>query len=580
MDDIYRFEYCSLDETQFKTVSITPLTFYKDKVSQVLFIAQDTTQEKSVEIKSRKALKDAYDSANHANQAKTEFLSNMSHDIRTPMNAIVGMTALAGAHIDNQERVMDCLGKITQSSRHLLGLINEILDMSRIESGKLSLIQEDFNLSELVDNLISMNKSSMDLHHHHFEVKINKIEHEDVCGDSLRIQQMIMNILTNSIKYTPDGGHISFTISELKTHSSKVGCFEFVVEDDGIGMSKEFQKVMFDPFTREDDKRTSKRQGTGLGMTIARNFAHMMNGDIQVKSELGKGSKFTITIFLKLQNKKIEKLKDFIHLPVLVVDDDILCCQTTVDLLHDIGIDGEYVTSGKAAVEKAIEKKQAKENYFAIIIDWKMPDMDGIETARQIRKYVGKEVTIIILSAYDYSQIEEQARQAGVDEFIAKPLFRSSLTATFKNVIEGGPNQTVKNSLEQLQQCDYSDKHILLVEDNDLNREIAQEILSMTKAKIDIAKNGKEALNKIADSSLYYYDLVFMDIQMPVMNGYEATFAIRALQRQDVKTMPIIAMTANAFAEDVVLSKNAGMNEHVSKPLDMNCLYEVLRKWL
>lgn len=579
-DDIYRFEYCSLDEMQYKSVAISPLAFKDGKVEQVLLLAQDVTQEKKIEIQSRKALQDAYEAANRASKAKTEFLSNMSHDIRTPMNAIVGMTAIAGANIENKDRVLDCLSKITQSSRHLLGLINEVLDMSRIESGKLSLTQEDFNLSQLVDNIIAMNKTELELHQHEFDVKINKIEHEDVCGDSLRIQQMVTNILANSIKYTPDKGKILFSISEIETKSMGLGCFEFVVEDNGIGMSEEFQKVIFEPFTRADDKRTSKVQGTGLGMAIAQNFAHMMDGDIKVESQIGKGSKFTMTIFLKLQNKKIEKIEDFIDLPVLVVDDDEECCENTVNILKDIGIDGEYVTSGQAAVKKAYQRYQRNENYFAIIIDWKMPEMDGIETTRQIRKCVGKEVTIIILSAFDYSEIEEQARLAGVDEFIAKPLFRSRLTAALKNVLEDKPSKNAKTYLSNIKSCDYSNKNILLVEDNDLNREIAKEILEMTKAHVEVAHNGKEALDKIIQSDLYYYDLVFMDIQMPVMNGYESAIAIRTLDRKDTKNLPILAMTANAFAEDVVLAKNAGMNEHISKPLDMNYLYEVLQKWL
>lgn len=572
---VYRFEYCSLSETQFKSVSITPISFKEGNANLVLFMSQDTTQEKVAEIASRKFLKEAYETANKASLAKTQFLSNMSHDIRTPMNAIVGMTAIASAHIENPEKVMDCLAKITQSSRHLLALINEILDMSRIESGKITLSEEEFNLSQLVDTIVSINKPSMDMHQHHFDVKIGHIEHEDVCGDSLRLQQMINNILVNAMKYTPDQGNIVLSISEIETQSNTVGCFEFVIQDDGIGMSKEFQKVMFEPFTREDSHRTSKIQGTGLGMTIARNFAQMMNGDIQVESTPGKGSTFTITVSLKLQNKKMESLEDLIHFPVLVVDDDLACCENTVHLLKEIGIDGEYVTSGKMAIQKTLQKP-----YFALIIDWKMPQMDGVQTAREIRKIVGKDVTIIILSAFDYSQIEEEARLAGVDAFIAKPLFRSRLTATLKSVVEGKPNGHAKEFLADLKDCDYSNKNILLVEDNDLNCAIAKEILEMSKVHVEIAHNGKEALDKIAKSKPYTYDLVFMDIQMPIMNGYKATMAIRQLNREDIKTLPIVAMTANAFAQDVALAKNAGMNEHISKPLDMNRLYGVLQKYL
>lgn len=582
-EDIYRFEYCTFDEKQFKSIAISPLAWVEGKkrqVAAVLFMAQDTTAEKLVEIQSRKALREAYEAAERASKAKTEFLSNMSHDIRTPMNAIVGMTAIAGANIENQDRVIDCLGKITQSSRHLLSLINEVLDMSRIESGKIALVEEEFNLSDLCDNLVSMTKAQTDLHHHQFNVHINKIEHEDVCGDSMRIQQLVTNILSNAVKYTPDGGKIDFTIRELSTNSTGVGCYEFVVQDNGMGMTEEFQKVLFEPFTRADDKRTSKIQGTGLGMTIARNFARMMNGDIKVESKVGKGSKFTVTIFLKQQNKEMGTIEELVDLPVLVVDDDRSCCETTVALLNEIGIDGEWVTSGAEAVARTVERYEKDDNYFAIIIDWKMPGMDGIETTRQIRKKVGNDVTIIILSAYDYAEIEQEAREAGVDEFIAKPLFRSRLTATLKNIIQGKPSAAARHYLEDISNCDYSGKRILLVEDNDLNREIAQEIIGMTGAEVETAENGKDAVGMMASASKGYYDLVFMDIQMPVMNGYEATAAIRTLHKQDGKNIPIVAMTANAFAEDILLAKNAGMNEHISKPLEMARLRDVLRRWL
>ena len=582
-EDIYRFEYCTLDEKQFKSIAISPLSWTNGpdaQVGSVLFMAQDTTAEKMEEIRSRKALREAYEAAERASRAKTEFLSNMSHDIRTPMNAIIGMTAIAGANIENQDRVVDCLGKITQSSRHLLSLINEVLDMSRIESGKITLVEEEFNLSDLCDNLITMTKAQTDMHHHQFNVHINKIKHEKVCGDTMRIQQLVTNILSNAVKYTPDGGQIDFTLRELSSNSKRIGCYEFVVQDNGMGMSKEFQKVMFEPFTRADDKRTSRIQGTGLGMTIARNFARMMNGDIKVESEPGKGSKFTVTIFLKQQDTELETIDELIDLPVLVVDDDRDCCETTVALLDEIGIDGEWVTSGEEAVAKTIERYEKDENYFAIIIDWKMPGMDGIETTRQIRKKVGNDVTIIILSAYDYAEIEQEARAAGVDEFIEKPLFRSRLTATFKNIINGKPGAAARHYLEDISNSDYSGKRFLLVEDNDLNREIAEEILSMTGAEVETAENGKDAVSMVATAPKDYYNLIFMDIQMPVMNGYEATAAIRSLDKAAGKSVPIVAMTANAFAEDIMLSRNAGMNEHIAKPLDMTRLRDVMRRWL
>ena len=546
-----------------------------------LSFIRDITEARNMERESRKALKDAFEAANRANRAKTDFLTNMSHDIRTPMNAIVGMTAIAGANIDNKARVMDCLAKITQSSRHLLGLLNEVLDMARIESGHIALDEEEFSLSDLVDNIIVMTKHAIEEHHHIFNVHLHKIEHEDVCGDSLRIQQLLTNILTNAVKYTPDGGNVSFSIAEIPTQSQELGCYEFVIEDNGIGMSKEFQSVLFDPFTRADDKRTTKVQGTGLGMAIAKNIVNMMNGDIKVESTPGKGSKFTVRIFLKLQAKIPAKIDELIGLPVLVVDDDLISCENTVAILQEIGIDGEYVTSGQQAIELTYQRFEENNNFFAIILDWKMPDMDGIETARRIRQRVGKDVTIIILSAYDCTAFEAEARKAGVNEFISKPLFRSRLTATLKNVLEGRNIQKHEaDYLKDISSCDYSDKRILIVEDNELNAEIAKVIIEMTGAKTEIATNGKEAVDAFLAAPTGYYDLIFMDIQMPIMNGYEATAAIRALNKADARTIPIVAMTANAFAEDVVMAKNSGMNEHMAKPIDMNKLRDVLGRWL
>ena len=579
-DDIYRFEYSTKDETQFKTFAILPVTWQGDTLETVLFVAQDITQEKKTEIASRKALKEAYDAANRANRAKTEFLSNMSHDIRTPMNAIVGMTAIAGANVHNPERVTDCLGKISQSSRHLLGLINEVLDMSRIESGKVVLTEEDFNLAELVDSLIAMTKGSVAAHNHSFEVRLCQLEHEDVCGDSLRLQQVITNILANAIKYTPDGGRIVFSIDEQPTHTPNVGCYRFTVEDNGIGMTPEFQKILFEPFTRADDKRTTKIQGTGLGMAIARNTVNMMNGTIDVESELGKGSKFTVTVFLKLQSKETGPIDELAHLPVLVVDDDAICCESTVEMLKELGIDGEWTTSGEEAVARTAARHAAHKDFFAVIVDWKMPGMNGLDVTRHIREQLKAQVPIIVLTAYDYAEIENDARAAGVSDFIAKPLFRSRLTAALKNLVEGRSNTEPENELEDLAHCDYTGKRILLVEDNDLNREIATEIIGMTGASIESAENGKVAVEMFANAPEHYYDLIFMDIQMPLMNGYEAATAIRAQTDHGGQSVPIIAMTANAFAEDVILSRNAGMNEHIAKPLDLTKLNGVLRTWL
>ena len=577
--DIYKFEYCSLDENTYKIASFIPLEWKGTKLVKVLLASMDVSQEKKAEIESHKALKAAYRTAENASRAKTDFLSNMSHDIRTPMNAIIGLTAIAGANIENQDKVIECLGKITKSSRHLLGLINEVLDMARIESGKMSLAEEDFNLSELVDNLVTLTKPGIDEHRHNFEVHIEHIEHEAVCGDSLRIQQVFVNLMSNAVKYTPDGGNITFSIKEKPNGFSELGCYEFSIEDNGIGMTPEYQKIMFEPFSRADDHRTTKVQGTGLGMAIARNIINLMNGNITVDSTLNKGTKITVTIYLKLQESEKEQEKELINLPVLVVDDDKTCCESTVATLKDIGIEGEWVLTGKEAVERCYARHEMNSDYFAVILDWKMPEMDGIETARKIRERVGKEVTIIILTSFEFSEIEEDARAAGVDAFIAKPLFRSRLTATLRQFTSEKKEKNARDYLEEFSKVDYTGKRILIVEDNELNREIAAEILGMTGAEIDVAENGKIAVEKVVNAPENEYDLAFMDIQMPIMNGYEATAAIRSLPGARGK-VPIIAMTANAFAEDVQMAKNTGMNEHIAKPLDMNKLNDVLKQWL
>ena len=578
-NDIYKFEYCSIDENTYKIASFIPLEWDGTKLVKALLASMDVSQEKKAEIESHKALKDAYRAAENASRAKTEFLSNMSHDIRTPMNAIVGLTAIAGANIESQDRVVECLGKITKSSRHLLGLINEVLDMARIESGRMSLAEEDFSLPELVDNLLTLTKPAIDEHKHQLEVHVEHIEHEAVCGDSLRIQQVFVNLMSNAVKYTPDGGNITLTIKEKPNGFSELGCYEFSIEDNGIGMTPEFQKIMFEPFSRADDHRTTKVQGTGLGMAIARNIVNLMNGDIQVESAPNKGTKITVTVYLKLQENEKEQEKELLDLPVLVVDDDKTCCESTVATLQEIGIAGEWVLTGKEAVERCYARHETNSDYFAVILDWKMPEMDGIETARRIRECVGQDVTIIILTSFEFSEIEEEARAAGVDAFMAKPLFRSRLTATLRQFTSGKKEKDARNYLEDFAKTDYTGKRLLLVEDNDLNREIATEILGMTGVTVETAENGKIAVEKVAAAPENWYRLVLMDIQMPVMNGYEATAAIRSLPGSRGK-VPIIAMTANAFAEDVQLAKNTGMNEHIAKPLDLNKLNDVLKQWL
>ncbi len=547
----------------------------------VVFAVNTIEQQKQAELAQQTALKAAYEAANIANAAKTEFLANMSHDIRTPMNAIIGMTAIAGTRIDDKDCVADCLSKITVSSKHLLGLINEVLDMSKIESGKVDLMDEEFNLSDLIDNLLTMSKPQAAAKKHKLTVSVQNIEHENVIGDSQRIQQTFMNLMGNAIKYTPEGGTIHLSITEKPTNRVKIGCYEFVFEDNGIGMSEEFLKHIFEPFARAKDGRVDKIQGTGLGMAITKNIVQMMNGDIHVESKLNQGTKITVTIYLKLQNiHDVIPPETFIDLPILVADDEQSACEFTCKVLGELGMKGEWVLSGKEAVDIAVAHHEDNNDFFAVILDWKMPGMDGVETTREIRKRIGKDVPIIIISAYDWSDIELEARAAGANAFISKPLFKSKVAHMFNELLSGSEEENKNNYLEGFRKEDFSGRRALLAEDNNLNAEIAGEILGMAGLTVEYAKDGRQAVEMMRSAADDYYDIVFMDIQMPFMNGYEASVAIRALPRDYTKRVPIIAMTANAFAEDIAAAKNAGMNEHIAKPLDFDQLLKSLKKWL
>lgn len=534
------------------------------------------------EKKQEAALREAYYAAESASKAKTDFLSSMSHDIRTPMNGIIGMTAIAASHLDDKERVKDSLEKITKASRHLLSLINEVLDMNKIESGKVQLAEDEFNLSDLIENLINMTSSQITEHNHTLNVNVSGVQHENVIGDSLRIQKIFTNLMGNAVKFTPDGGRIRLTISERPSRQEKVGCYEFVFEDNGIGMSEEFMDHIFEPFTRAEDGSERRTQGTGLGMTISRNIARMMGGDIKVESTLGVGSIFTVTIHLKLQDKNENLEKRFVDLDVLVADDDELSLESSLDILSSMGMKVEGVNNGKDAVEKVVSRHSEGLDFFAAILDWKMPGMDGIEATREIRRRVGNDVPIIIISAYDWSEIEEDAKRAGANAFIGKPLFKSRLEKTFSSILGKEEEKPVDKyiSLSDLEALKLQGKRALVVEDNDLNMEIACEILETTGMSIETAIDGIEAVDLITSSPDGYYDIVFMDIQMPKMNGYDATRAIRAQNRPYLKQVPIIAMTANAFAEDVQAARTVGMNWHISKPLELHALKSVLERFI
>ena len=452
--------------------------------------------------------------------------------------------------------------------------------MSKIESGKVDLVEEEFNLSELVDNLLTITNPQIEKHHHSLSVNISGVTHEAVIGDSLHIQKVFTNLMGNAVKYTPDGGKIKLTITEKPCNQAKVGCFEFVFEDNGIGMSKEFQEKIFDPFTRASDERVHRIQGTGLGMPISRNIVRMMGGDIKVESEPGKGSRFTVFVYLKLQDLEQKPCDQFIDLDVLVADDDEMSLESCCGILNDLGMRAQGVSSGEEAVERVVQQHARNQDFFACIIDWKMPEMDGIATTRAIRKAVGRDVPIIIISAYDWSDIEQEARAAGANAFISKPLFRSRLAKTFSSLLGQEEQKEPISPVALLEDLNLTGRKVLLVEDNELNAEIATEVLQMTGLTVELARDGMEAVDMMAEVRDGYFDLIFMDIQMPKMNGYDATRAIRAMDRHYCKQVPIIAMTANAFAEDVQAAKTVGMNEHIAKPLDMTVLTNTLKKWL
>lgn len=528
----------------------------------------------------QQALAAAIEQAQLANRAKSDFLSRMSHDIRTPMNAIIGMTAIAAMHIDEKERVLDALHKITISSKHLLGLINEVLDMSRIESGKVTLIEEFFNLSDTIKEVLAIFHSQMEEKNLDLSVNIVKMDHEDVAGDEQRLQQIFMNIIGNAIKFTPPNGKITINLKEIPSSIEGRGCYEFTFEDTGIGMEQDYIETIFEPFSRASNSASGKIEGTGLGLTIAANIARMMGGDIKVESVLGKGSKFTVIVYLKINKLTSIDMNNFAALSVLVVDDEKFACESACETLKSLGMNTEYVLDGDSAVKRVVEAKREGKDFSLVILDWKMPGKDGVETTRDIRRAVGDDIPIIILSAYDWSYIEKDATEAVVNAFIEKPLFKSRLTQVLKIVLDFNDEKKEATVIESFQQQDFSGCKVLLVEDNDLNIEIATEILNIAGFQVVQAMNGQLAVNEVLKREAGYFDLIFMDIQMPVMNGYEAAMQIRTSGREDLKRIPIIAMTADAFADDVKKSKEAGMDDHIAKPIDIQKLMHVLQKWI
>lgn len=553
---------------------------YETNDIMVMVVTKEITDIVKKQKEQTQALQDALLQAQHASRAKTTFLSNMSHDIRTPMNAIIGFATIAISHIDNKERVMDCLQKVLSSSNHLLSLINDILDMSRIESGKIQIKEQDCNISELMHNLINIIQPQIKAKQLELFIDTFEVVNEDVIADSLKLNQVFINLMSNAVKYTPAGGTVSLRIMQKTTFHHGYGDYVFIIKDTGIGMSKEFVKHIFEPFERESTVTQSGIQGTGLGMAITKNIIEMMNGTISVESEPGKGSTFTVELTLKLQDteRNAEQLKELNGLRAMVVDDDFNVCDSVSKMLKQLGMRAEWTTSGREAVYRAKMAHDEGDSYHTYIIDWQMPDLSGIETAKKIRSQVGEDAPIIILTAYDWSDIEEEAKAAGVTAFCAKPLFMSDL----KSALLAANNSADKEEKDAAAWtlADFSGKRILLVEDIELNREIAEVILTEAGFLVESAPDGTDAVAMMEKAEEYYYDAILMDVQMPIMDGYEATRTIRNMPRKDVKDLPIIAMTANALEEDKEAALKNGMNAHIAKPLDMDIFISVLRKFL
>ncbi len=550
--------------------------------ASVFIILQRRARLLEMEQKHRKELSDALVLAEQANRAKTTFLNNMSHDIRTPMNAIIGFTALASTHINNTERVKDYLSKINQSSSHLLSLINDVLDMSRIESGKMNIEEKPENLSEILHTLKNIIQADIHSKQLEFFIDIADITNENIYCDKLRLNQILLNLVSNAIKFTPPGGTVSVRVIQTAvSKSGTAGTYEFRVKDNGIGMSKDFIASIFEPFTRERNSTMSGIEGTGLGMSITKNIVDMMGGNIKVESQEKKGTEFIVTLTFRFHDgvKPIGIIKKLEGLRGLVVDDDVNSCQSVSQMLRQIGMRAEWTRYGKEAVVRTEEALKIGDKFELYIIDLLMPDMNGIETARRIRAAVGEDTPIIILSAYDWSEIEEEAKEAGVTEFVSKPIFPSDL---HRLLLKLTGSRDVSSENDNADRKIDNEEHLkgmrlLLAEDNELNREIAAELLGDEGFKVDCAENGKEAVDMLKASEPGYYGAVLMDIQMPVMNGYEASRKIRSLDNAALAEIPIIAMTANAFTEDKQAAFEAGVNAHVSKPIDVDVLMETIK---
>ncbi|MCM1123189.1 MAG: response regulator [Eubacterium sp.] len=528
--------------------------------------------------RSKESAEQAFQIAEEANRAKSSFLSNMSHDIRTPMNAIVGFAALLTRDAENPDKVREYTKKITSSSQHLLGLINDILDISKIEAGKTTLNVSNESMVDLIENIDSIIRPQMKAKGHNFEVYSMDLKHEYVVMDKLRLNQILLNLLSNAVKYTPDGGCIKLIVQELPQHAKQLASYRFVVEDNGYGMSEEYQQKLFQAFTREEDSVTNKIQGTGLGMAITKNLIDLMGGTIAVKSKKGEGTTFTVELHLHINDQEIDQnfWKDCGITRLLAVDDEEVVCQNIHMTMEGTGVNVDYVLDGESAVDMVKRSGEEGRMYDIVLLDWKMPGMDGIQTARRIRETVPDNTPILILTSYDWPEVEEEARDAGVDAFLPKPFFLTSFRQKVDGILNPETSAVVVQESASSQSI-LEGMHILAAEDNEINAEILRELIDIAGADCEICENGQVAVEKFRQSKPGQYQIILMDVQMPVMNGYEATRAIRALDHPLAKKIPIIAMTANAFAEDVRDALDAGMDAHVAKPVDMMVLEREVR---
>ena len=550
----------------------------------LILVRMDVTDTQKAISDKADQLRVALNAAEQASVAKTQFLSRMSHEIRTPMNAIIGLDAIALQEKGLSPQMIDHLQKIGISARFLLSLINDILDMSRIESGKMTLKPEPFNFEEFINGIDTILYEQCRNNSLNYESVLKSVTEEEYVGDVTKLQQVLINILGNAVKFTPKGGQIHFMIEQV-SHTADKAKLRFEISDTGIGIDDKFMPHLFEAFSQESRGSTSSYGGTGLGLAISKNIMNMMGGTITAHSIKNVGSSFIVEVELGLtpnsiKNREMLKIKNLKPLFTLIVDDDAVVCRHTQIILNEAGLKAEWVDSGAAAVSQVKEYHKQHKDYDLILLDWKMPDMDGIETARQIRKVVGPEVTIIIMTAYDWAEIEKKAREAGVDLFMRKPIFASSVTKAFESVFHKKLNNAEKSKSQPEPQFDFSGRRVLLAEDNEINAEIAKNILQMKGCAVDVVGNGAEAIEAFAATAVNYYDAIIMDVRMPVMDGLEATKTIRAMKKKDSKKIPIIAMTANAFQEDIEKSMAAGMNAHLAKPIEPITIYRTLEKFL